>query len=135
MDNIHTLVRDKVYDLALDVMDEANFEIIVHGEFTPDQFANAAARLAECMAHRNADGRAIFREAPTQSLYALGLTWQARNSKANSWVRVYDGKHTGFADTVVAPIFSDTHMIDEGEVGELLDLMDTAWTLLKAEAK
>lgn len=64
MDNIHTLVRDKVYDLALDVMDEANFEIIVHGEFTPDQFANADADRAE-----------------------------------------------------------------------LLDLMDTAWTLLKAEAK
>ena len=115
---------DHVYDCALDVIENENYDIVNEGGFLDTDFANAAANIFRSMLTKDL---AIRRE--PYSVFTMGYNWKFQNSKP-CYISCSNDDSTGVSRSE-ACIFRRVLGLDEDDVKELLDMMNEAWFLMQ----
>ena len=127
--NKHILIEGPVKRLADQIQEMETYDILDIG-IAPEEFSNAATQIAYRLAYLDYDtDRLRFHDRRVVSLNALGHSWKACTASVGSWVSCSDDNGTGLSNSL-ASIFHDPYNIEEGEVRDLLDMMNEAYCRL-----
>lgn len=128
MNENKTTLSKHVYNLALDVIESENYDIINEGDFWPTDFANAAANLFRNMITRGPALSFVFKQGRV-CVFTLGLTWLVSNRRP-CFISCSDDNATGVSRSLGC-ILTRIHNLEKDDVKELLDMMNEAWYLMK----
>ena len=127
MQRTKSALSDHVYELALDVIESENYDILNEG-FLPEDVANAAANIFKNMLKSGKTGAWTFRREPF-SLYTLGYSWKVSNSRP-CYITCSDDGSTGVSRSEGC-ILGRIYGLDKEDVADLLHMMNEAWFLMK----
>ena len=128
MERTKSALADHVYECALAVIADENYDIINEGGFLDSDFANAAANIFRNMLKTDGHRGWIFKREPA-SVFTMGYNWKFQNSRP-CFISCSDDNATGVSRSE-ACVFGRICGLDEEDVKELLDMMNEAWFLMK----
>ena len=126
MERTKLAIADHVYELALSVIENENYDMLDEG-FLPSDVANAASNIFKNMLTWGKDTFGFKKDA--FSIFTLGYNWKVSNSRP-SYISCSDDNSTGVSRSE-APIFSHISGLVEDDVKDLLDMMNESWFLMK----
>ena len=97
-----------------------------------EELSNAASQIVYRLAYIDYDTERLrFHDRRVVSLTALGLSWKVCTAATGSYVSCSEAAASGLS-TSPSSIFHDPYRIEEGEVKNLLEMMDEAYAKLQA---
>ena len=119
-------LTDTFQERALAVIEDENYDIVVDGGFTPEDFATAATNIFRNLL--TPVGQTWELKHFAISVYTMGLNWKIRND-IPSFVSCSDDNGTGVSRSEHY-ILSRCYDVYEDDVKTLLDMMNEAWYLM-----
>ena len=117
-------LAEQLYDFALRIIEDENYDIINSGDFLPEDFAGAAVNVFKQMLRAGRTKNWIFNKEPA-SVYTMGYNWKFCNRRP-CFISCSDDNRTGVSRSEGC-IMGRIYGFADEDVKELLDMMNEAW--------
>lgn len=118
----------KFYDLALEIIEDGNYDVVTEGDYLASDFAVAATNIFKnLLTWDSVKGGWLIKKQPV-SVFTMGFNWKVSNINP-CFVSCSDENKTGVARSEAYIFTKVTDSIDRDQAETLLDMMNDAWYL------